>query len=101
MNDTPKPGHNGVAAEDLRQIVARIERLEEEKKAIGTDIKEIYIEAKSRGFDPKIIRAVIRERKIDEAERQERDALLELYREALGMLASTPLGDAALKAAAR
>lgn len=76
----------GVAAERLQQIVMRIERLEEEKQALAGDIKEVYAEAKSAGFDTKILRQVIRMRKLDKAELQEQEALLDLYRQALGML---------------
>lgn len=76
----------GIAGEQLRQFVARIERLEEEKAALSADIKEVYAEAKGNGFDTKVLRQVIRLRKIDKAERQEMDAILELYLEALGMM---------------
>ena len=75
----------GIAAERLQQIVARIERLEEEKKAIADDIKEVYAEAKGAGFDTKILRQVVRLRKMDRAEWQEHEALLDLYLEAVGM----------------
>ncbi len=75
----------GIAAEQLQTIVMRIERLEEEKKGIADDIKEVYAEAKSNGFDVKILRQVIRLRKMDKAALQEQDALLELYRDALDM----------------
>ena len=85
------------AHEKLRSLVARVERLEAEKKAIADDIREVYREAKGHGFDTKIIRAVVRERKEDAHVRQEREALLDVYRSALGMLADTPLGNAALR----
>lgn len=87
----------GIAGEQLRQFVARIERLEEEKAALAADIREVYAEAKGNGFDTKVLRQVVRLRKIDAAERQEFEAVLELYMEALGMLADTPLGQAALR----
>ncbi len=74
------------AADQLRTIVARIERLEEEKKALGADIKEVYAEAKGHGFDTKIIRKVVSLRKLDKADLQEQEALIELYMEAMGML---------------
>ena len=80
----------------LENYIKRIERLEEEKKAIAKDIKEVYSEAKATGFDVKIMRKIIAERKKDEADRQEEAYLLETYRKALGMLADTPLGRAAL-----
>ena len=70
----------------LRSLIERIERLEEEKKAIAADIKEIYGEAKSSGFDTKIMRKVVSLRKKDTAERQEEEAILDLYLSALGMI---------------
>ncbi len=75
----------GIAAPQLKAIVERIERLEEEKKAIADDIKDVYAEAKANGFDTKILRTVIRLRKQDKAEREEQETLLELYLAALGM----------------
>lgn len=78
--------NGGVAQDQLRSIVERIERLEEEKAAIATDIKEVYAEAKGNGFDTKTLHEVIRLRKQDKAERQEREAILELYLRALGMI---------------
>jgi len=68
----------------LKSLVQRIERLEEEKKALAGDIKEVYAEAKSQGFDTKVLRKVIALRKRDSTERQEEDALIELYLGALG-----------------
>jgi len=70
----------------LRSLIERIERLEEEKKAIAADIKEIYGEAKANGFDTKIMRKVVSLRKKDVAERQEEEAILDLYLSALGMI---------------
>ncbi|MDF2095964.1 MULTISPECIES: DUF2312 domain-containing protein [Aquibaculum] len=75
----------GVAGDRLRSFVERVERLEEEKKTLQEDIKEIYAEAKSSGFDVKILRQIIRIRKQDKEERQEQEELLELYKAALGM----------------
>ena len=69
----------------LRSLVERIERLEEEKKAIAGDIKEVYAEAKANGFDTKIMRKVVTLRKKDNTEREEEDALISLYMHALGM----------------
>ena len=69
----------------LRSFIERIERLEEEKKAIAADIKEVYAEAKGTGFDTKIMRKVVSLRKKDAAERQEEEAILDLYLSALGM----------------
>ena len=88
------------AADRLKSFIERIERLEEEKKALTQDIREVYSEAKVAGFDTKIMRKVVAERKLDTAERTERDALMETYMKALGMLADTPLGEAALRSAA-
>ena len=90
-------GHNsGVSHDQLRSVIERIERLEEEKAATSADIKEVYAEAKGNGFDTKTIRQLVRIRKQDASERQEAEALLELYMNALGMLADTPLGAAAI-----
>lgn len=75
----------GVAAQELKQFVERIERLEEEKKALADDIKDVFAEMKGRGFDTKVVRQVIRIRKQDHAERQEMEAILDLYLSALGM----------------
>lgn len=77
--------NTGVAAGELKQFVERLERLEEEKQAIADDIKAVYAEVKARGFEPKIVRQVIKIRKQDRAERQEAEAILDLYLEALGI----------------
>ena len=74
-----------VAVAQLRAFIERIERLEEEKKTISDDIKEIYSEAKNSGFDTKAIRAIIRLRKKEDGERQEEEAMIDLYKDALGM----------------
>ena len=92
-----KIGHN-VAAERLMSIVERIEKLEDERKNLQADIKDIYTEAKSAGYDVKVLRMVIASRKKDQAEWEEQQALLETYMRALGQLADTPLGQAALEA---
>ena len=88
-------GHN-MAADRLKSIVERIEKLEEERKLLQEDIKDIYTEAKSAGFDTKVLRMVIASRKKDQSEWEEQQALLEAYMKALGQLADTPLGKAAL-----
>ena len=75
-----------VAAGQLRAFIERIERLEEEKKTISDDIKEVYAEMKGTGFDTKAVRTIIRLRKKDQAERQEEEAILDLYKAALGMV---------------
>lgn len=84
---------DSVAQDQLRAFVERIERMEEEKKAISDDIKEIYAEAKGNGFDTKVLRQIVRIRKQDHAERMEQEALLELYMAALGMAAVPPQED--------
>lgn len=88
-------GPGGIAADQLRSIIERIERLEEEKQAIAEDIKEVYAEAKANGYDTKTLRAVVRIRKQDTAERQEQEALLDLYLAALGMATAAPTAEAA------
>ena len=75
----------GVAADELKQFIERLERLEEEKAGIMGDIKEVFAELKGRGFDAKAIRTILRVRKQDHSERQEQEAILELYLQALGM----------------
>ena len=82
----PAVDASSVAADQLKSIIERIERLEEEKAGIGSDIKDVYAEAKGTGFDTKALREIIRRRKQDHAERQEADAILELYMQALGMV---------------
>jgi uncharacterized protein (UPF0335 family) len=74
-----------IAADQLRLLIERIERLEEEKKGIADDIRDVYGEAKSTGFDTKTMRAIVRLRKMEKHDRDEQDALLETYRIALGM----------------
>lgn len=84
----------------LKAFVERLEKLEEEKAAIGEDIKEVLLEAKSNGFDPKIIKKLLSLRRQDAKKRAEEQAVLAVYMDALGMLADTPLGKAAMDAAA-
>jgi len=74
-----------IAADRLRSIIERVERLEEERKALAGDIKDIFSEAKSAGFDVKVIRQIIRLRKQEPAEVEEQETLLDIYRRALGM----------------
>ena len=76
---------DNVSAEQLRLLIERIERLEEEKKGISDDIKDVYAEAKSTGFDAKTIRTIVRLRKMDKNDRLEQEALLETYLDALGL----------------
>jgi len=80
----------GIAAEQLRSFIERIERLEEDKKTIAEDIKEVFAEAKGNGFDVKIMRQILRLRKMDEADLDEQEALLDLYKRALGMTDAPP-----------
>lgn len=83
MSDTVQT--DSVAADQLKAFIERIERLNEEKDGISGDIREIYSEAKGTGFDTKVLRQIIRLRKKDRSERQEEEAILELYMQALGM----------------
>ncbi len=76
----------GIAGEQLRSIIERIERLEEEKAALAADIRDIYAEAKGNGFDNKALRQIVKLRKMDSGEREEQDFLLDTYKRALGML---------------
>jgi uncharacterized protein (UPF0335 family) len=76
---------SGFAKDRLKSFIERVERLEEEKAALSADIREVYSEAKGEGFDTKIMRKVVGLRKLDTAERQEQDAILDLYLSALGM----------------
>lgn len=74
-----------VAAEQLRSVIERVERLEDDKKAISDDIKGVYAEAKANGFDVKVLREVVRLRRIAAGEREELQSLIDLYMTALGM----------------
>lgn len=85
-DDITSESSQTVAAGQLRAFIERIERLEEEKKTIADDIKEVYAEMKGTGFDTKAVRTIIRLRKLDQAERQEAEALIDLYKNALGMV---------------
>ena len=85
MAKQPTVSTDSVAQDQIRAFIERIERMEEEKKAIADDIKEIYAEAKGNGFHTKVLRQIVRIRKQDHAERMEQEALLELYMAALGM----------------
>ncbi len=76
----------GVAVEQLRSIVQRVEKLEEDKSAIAADIRDVFAEAKGNGFDVKAIRQVIKLRKLDAADREEQELVLDTYRRALGMI---------------
>lgn len=90
MPDTeaaPPAGHNtGIAADRLRAFIERIERLDEEGRSISQDKAEVYKEARGAGFDPKVMREIIKLRRMEPDDRQERDSLLDLYKQAMGML---------------
>lgn len=79
-------GHNGMAVDQLRSIIQRVEKLNEEKDAITADIREVYNEAKGNGFDTKAIREIIKQRKLDAADREEQELILDTYKRALGMI---------------
>lgn len=81
--ETPEPAN--AASSRLRALIERIERLEEERKVLSGDIKDIYMEAKSAGFDPRVMRDLVRIRKQDADEVREREEMLDLYRRELGM----------------
>jgi len=84
----------------IKALVERIEALEDEKALLAQDIKEVYAEAKGNGFDPKIIKKIVALRKQDAQKLKEEQALIATYMDALGMLADTPLGQAAMKSVA-
>lgn len=86
---SPGKGHNstgGIAADQLRSFIERIERLEEEKATLANDIREVFAEAKMTGFDTKTMRQVIKRRRMESADREEQDEILQLYEHALGMM---------------
>ena len=85
VRQTEDAAPNAIASQ-LKAVVERIERLEEEKKAIADDIRDVYAEAKGNGYDVKALRTIIRLRKQDKTERQEHEAILETYMHALGMV---------------
>nr|WP_031441182.1 DUF2312 domain-containing protein [Sphingomonas sp. FUKUSWIS1] len=88
MTDERQHGMGGgaVAADELRLLIERAERLEEEKKGISDDIKDVFAEAKGRGYDPKAIRKILSIRKLKREEYQEQEAILEVYLQSLGMI---------------
>jgi uncharacterized protein (UPF0335 family) len=89
----------GFARDQLKSFIERIERLEEEKKTIADDIKDVFAEAKGNGFDTKALREILRIRKQDADQLAEHEAIVDLYKQALGMLGDTPLGQAAIQRA--
>ena len=84
-------GHNSIAGEQLRRRIESIERIEEERKALGEDMKAVFAQARAEGFTPKIMRAVIKRRKMKPADVQEAEALFDTYMHALGMAQEAPL----------
>jgi uncharacterized protein (UPF0335 family) len=80
------PDVGGIAGERLRSFIERIERLEEEKRTLAEDIKEVFAEAKGSGFDAKIMRQIIKIRRMDKDDLDEQETLLDIYMRALGML---------------
>lgn len=86
-------GQTSIAREQLRAYVERIERLEDEKKSISDDIRDVYAEAKGNGYDVKAMRQIVKLRKQEAHERQEQEAILDLYKHALGMIASPSYDD--------
>ena len=86
------PDVGGVAGDRLQSFIERIERLEEEKRALSGDIKEVYAKAKGTGFEPKVMRQIIKIRKMDKEELDEEESLLDLYKRALGMSSEAALG---------
>jgi uncharacterized protein (UPF0335 family) len=80
------PDVGGIAGERLKSFIERVERLEEEKRALAEDIKEVYAEAKGVGFDVKIMRQIVKIRKMDQDELDEQETLLDVYKRALGMV---------------
>ena len=92
-------GHNrvgGIAVDQLKSIIERVEKLQEEKHGITADISEVFLEARANGFDVKAIKQIIKIRSLDASEREEQEAILDTYLHALGMLFDTPLGQAAM-----
>jgi len=86
MPDGATTTDKGISAQRLKTFIQRIERLEEEKKTISDDIRDVYAEAKGNGFDVKVLRTIVRMRKQDANERAEQETILETYMQALGML---------------
>ena len=86
VDDITSETSQTVAAGQLHALIERVERLEEDKKAIAEDIKEVYGEMKATGFDTKAVRKIVAMRKKDQAERQEEEAIIDLYKNALGMV---------------
>lgn len=97
--EPPEQAQTRFAKDQLKAFVERIERLEEEKKSLADDIRDVYAEAKGNGYDVKCIREIVKLRKQDKDERSEHEAVLDTYKQALGMLFDLPLGRAATERA--
>ena len=82
----PQAGHNSIAKEELKALIERVESLEQTKKEISSDIRDVYAEAKGKTFDVKAVRTIVRMRKMDANDRQEQETILETYMHALGMV---------------
>jgi uncharacterized protein (UPF0335 family) len=82
----PQAGHNSISKDQLKAIVERVERLNEEKKTISDDIRDVYVEAKGNGYCPKTLRTIIRLRAMSADDRSEQEAILDTYKNALGMV---------------
>ena len=82
----------GIAGAQLKSFIERVERLEDEKRALGEDIKEVYAEAKGNGFEPKIMRQIIKIRKMDKDDHDEQETLLDVYKRALNMVPGSGSG---------
>ena len=89
------PDVGGIAGDRLKSFIERIERLEEERRTLGADLKEVYAEAKGTGFDTKIMRQIVRLRRMDKDDLDEQETLLDVYKRALGMLPEEPASAAA------
>ena len=89
------PDVGGIAGDRLKSFIERIERLEEERRTLGADLKEVYAEAKGTGFDTKIMRQIVRLRRMDKDDLDEQESLLDVYKRALGMLPEAPASAAA------
>lgn len=90
----------GIAGDRLRTLIERIERLNEEKRTLAADTKEVFAEARGAAFDVKIMRQIIKDRQMDADDLREQESLIDIYKRALGMFSSTPLGEAAMERAA-
>lgn len=96
----PEPVTKVQANNQLKSIIERVERLAEQRQEITDDINAVFAEAKGNGYDVKALKIILRERKMDAAKREELESIVDIYKQALGMLIGTPLGDSAVERAA-